>query len=488
MGKKNKKDFKVLFVSLFNGEALGIRSLHSIIYHVGYNTRLLFFKVPHYNINNTCVDITEEEFKLFDSFVSEYNPDFTVFSVVSSVFGLYKKLYGRMKILGNYQSVIGGWQASLNPEECIKYSDIVSIGEGEESIIELIDKLYLDEPLDSVLNLWIKKNDKIINNPLRPIIEDLSKYPIPVFDDDISFYIENNNIIRGEIYKKNNRYGIIAGRGCPYSCTYCSNIYMTQKVYPGVWSKIRYRSVDHVMSELILVKKTLPNIDRINFYDEVLFPSKEWAEEFFSRYKNEIGLPFYCMFFPGLATEESIKLLKSSMLAGVWIGVQSGSERIRKNIYKRYYKNNIVIEQAKLFNKYDVSVRYDFIFDNPFEKLADSLESVKLMLELPQPYTMNLFSLKYFPQTEITNMALKAGFISTMDIDDKRLADRDNYGIELSQNNTDNNFINHLVVYINKLAAQSKLDKQEIFEIINEYQISKEILLIKAKINDLNGL
>ena len=481
--KKNKKDFKILFVSFFNGEALGTRLLFSILHNLGYNTKLLFFKVPFQNKFATSQDVSEEELKLFDDFVLEYKPDLIAFSLVSSVFGLYKKIYNRINNLSDFKILIGGWQASLNPDECIKYSDFVCIGEGEEAIEEFVDKLFNNLPVDSVQNFWIKtKEDKIIKNTPRPILNNLSKYPVSVFDDDLSSYIENNELVNKEVYKSNTRYGIIAGRGCPYRCTYCSNVYMAQNLYQDSWCKIRYRNPDHVMSELLEVKKTLPKIERINFYDEVLIPSKEWANAFFPRYKNEIDLPFYCMFFPGTATEELIKLLKDSLLAGVWIGIQSGSEKIRKNIFKRHYKNSVVIEQANLFKKYDISVRYDFIFDNPFQTFEDSLESVKLMLELPQPYSMNLFSLKYFPNTEITEMALDAGFISSKDLDDKRSADRDGYWIKLNNENTDNNFINHVVYYINKMASQSKLDKKEIYEVIEEYKLSNKLDFIRKKL------
>lgn len=477
----SKKNYKVLFISFFNGEALGLRGLHSIIHHKGYDSKMLFVKVPFQNRFNPSNDVTEEEFLLLEKYIKDYEPDLIAFSLVSSVFGLYKKVYKRIKNLGNFKTLIGGWQASLNPEECIKYSDIVCLGEGEDVLPEVVENLAANLPIDFISNVWVKDGDKITKNSPRPLIADLSNYPNPVYDDNLSSYIESNELIHQEIYKDNTRYGIIAGRGCPYSCTYCSNVYMAQNLYPKVWSKIRYRNPEHVMSELLSVKDKLPNIDRINFYDEVLLPNKEWAEEFFTRYKKEIGLPFYCMFFPGTAKEESIGLLTESGLSGVWMGVQAGSEKIRKNIFKRHYKNSTVIEQARLFHKYNISVRYDFIFDNPFETFEDSLESIKLMLELPQPYTVNLFSLKYFPYTEITTMALEAGHITTQDFDDKRQENRDFYGVQLTAENTENNFINHLGVYVAKMASQAKLNKDEIFEIIDEYKNSKDIAYIKSK-------
>jgi len=482
MGKKN---YKILFISLFNGEALGVRILHSILHHEGYDARLLFLKVPFQNRYNSTGDVTEKELLLLEDYIREYKPNLIAFSLVSSVFGLYKRIYERIKGSGEFKIFLGGWQASLNPEECIKYSDIVCVGEGEDALLEVADKLFNNQPVDCIDNIWVKKDNKIIKNPIRPLIQNLSRFPTPVFDDNLSAYIENDELINKEIYKFNTRYGIIAGRGCPYSCTYCSNVYMAKNLYPRAWTKIRYRSPEHVISELIDVKERLPEITRINFYDEVFLPDKDWVKEFFTRYKQEIALPFYCMFFPGTVKEDFLKILKESYLAGVWIGVQSGSEKIRKNIFKRNYKNSVILEQAKLFHQYGISVRYDFIFDNPFETFEESLESVNLMLELPQPFSMNLFSLKYFPHTEITDMALEAGFISKNDFDDERLSDRDQYGIILTDENSDNNFINHLVYYINKLASQSMLDRKEIHEIIDEYRYSKNINIIKKRVDSM---
>jgi radical SAM superfamily enzyme YgiQ (UPF0313 family) len=114
-----------------------------------------------------------------------------------------------------------------------------------------------------------------------------------------------------------------------------------------------------------------------------------------------------------------VKLLKESGIVGAWIGVQSGSERVRKEVFKRYHSNKSIIKQAEIFKKYDINVRYDFIFDNPFETEEEHKETLDLMRNLPRPCSFNIFSLKYFPNTDITRMALDKGIITEMDIENQ---------------------------------------------------------------------
>ncbi len=198
---------------------------------------------------------------------------------------------------------------------------------------------------------------------------------------------------------------------------------MASQVYQKAWSKVRHRSIGHVLNELHTVKECLTKVQRINFYDEVFLVKGEHSRKFFERYKQEIGLPFYCMFYPGTCSDETAEFLKEAGLQGVWIGVQSGSDRVRKEIFKRYYTNDVIKKQSEIFHKYGVSIRYDFIFDNPFELPEETEESIKLMQELPTPFSVNLFSLKFFPNTEITKMALGSGLITQSRVDDQLLDD-----------------------------------------------------------------
>jgi len=482
-------------VSFYNDEAYGVRVIHSNLIEKNIEAYMLFFKIDDYrnnskndnSKNNFISDIDNvswNEIDILVSHIKESEYDVVGFSLVSQHFGLYKKIFKKINNIKKLTIVIGGWQASLVPEKCIDYADFVCIGEGEEPFYELVDKLETNEPTKDIENFHINTTSGVIKNSIRPLQKDLSSFPIPLFDHKYSYVIENNKIENHEPYFKNNRYGTFVGRGCPYHCTYCSNSFMANSIYPKQWSKIRYRSIDHLKSELLTVKEQLKRIKSINFYDEVFTPKTEWVKDFFSWYKAEIGIPFYMFFFPGTCSDEKARILANGGLNGIWIGVQSGSERVRNVIFKRKYSNDKIIKQANMFHKYGVNIRYDFILDNPFETFEESLESIYLMLELPQPFSLNLFSLKYFPNTEITKMAKDAGFITERETDDNQERDRDTYTIHRERGSLGNRFINHLAFYISCISstAISKVKKNEIYNSIDNYRKYKDISPIEKMV------
>lgn len=393
---------KILLVSFYNDEAYGLRILHSILTAKGHHTTMLFLKL--YGKQEPLTKIEED---LFINFLTKHKFDIVGFSLVSPNWMLYKRLYPRIRNAGNFKIILGGWQPTLNPYGCIDYGDVICRGEGEKIIFQTVE--------DTI--------EGIIESPLLTNIS----YPLPLFDDKYSYYIESDKIVYKDPYKENTRYGTMIGRGCPYSCTYCSNSFM-KNIYPR-WSKIRYRNVMEVINELSIAKGTLSKLERINFYDEVFIPPKEWVKDFFIYYKLFVDLPFYCMFYPGTCNESLIEMLKDAGLKGVWLGIQSGSERVREEVFKRYYSNDEVYRQVDLFHRYGISVKYDFIFDNPFESPKETQETIQMMAKLPEPKSFNLFSLKFFPNTEITKMALERKLITQEQIDDQLNIDNPIYTV-----------------------------------------------------------
>jgi radical SAM superfamily enzyme YgiQ (UPF0313 family) len=375
---------KILLGIFFNNEAYGLRILHSIL-SKNHDCKMLF--------------IDENNQDLILEVIKEYNPDVVGFSLVSSNFPLYKSLYNKIRESGNFKIILGGWQATLNPEKCFPYCDIVCRGEGEEIIEKIIEDINNNNFLKTYIGTLVKKID----------------YPLFAFDNECSYHIDKGKILNTDPYYKNYRYGTMIGRGCPHNCTYCSNSYM-KNIYPQ-WSKIRFRDYDVVIEELKIAKEKLTNIEIVVFYDEVFLPHKDDMDYFLKRYKEEIGIPFYCLFYPGTCSKEKAKKLKEAGLEGVWMGVQSGSERIRKEIFKRYGSNEKILEQAKIFHENDLKIRYDFIFENPFEVGEEFEETINLIKSFPKPFTLNFFQMKFFPNTELTKMALEKGIIDKLDDD-----------------------------------------------------------------------
>src|SRR6185436_16109707 len=136
-----------------------------------------------------------------------------------------------------------------------------------------------------------------------------------------------------------------------------------------------------------------PNIKTIAFSDDIFAPPKPWLEEFCTRYKKEIGLPFIVFTFPRMVDEERIKTLRD---AGLWcatMGVQSGSERIRRECYERETTDDEIVNACEIMARNGVQRNLDFIGDNPYEDETDRRATVNLLLRLPKPFYFNYFSL-----------------------------------------------------------------------------------------------
>ena len=114
-----------------------------------------------------------------------------------------------------------------------------------------------------------------------------------------------------------------------------------------------------------------------------------------------------------------MKALVNAGMDRVRMGIQSGSSEAKK-IYNRNIPNPKIINSARIINKFSKNLMltgYDLILDNPFESNESVCETINLLSRLPAPYTLNLFSLTYYPGTNLFDMAMEAGLIKDKEKD-----------------------------------------------------------------------
>jgi len=197
---------------------------------------------------------------------------------------------------------------------------------------------------------------------------------------------------------------VFAARGCPLNCSYClSNRYTyLYKKYSGEkCPKYRLRDINDCFDEIRQAKRYGAKLIRVK--DEVFPVSPKWLEEFIERYPKEIDLPFFGHLRPEFHDTETIRKLKDVGLFTTIVGIQSGSEEIRKNIFKRNLSKDKVIEFAKTLEKLDIQFSYHFIYRNPFEAEHHLNESLEFTYDLPYSSTF-IFKLESLPDTPIKNM------------------------------------------------------------------------------------
>jgi radical SAM superfamily enzyme YgiQ (UPF0313 family) len=381
----------------------GISYIYSILEEHNHNVTVLYLPT----------DEREEDIKKISRFVTNLNPDLIGFSLMTIHFDRCIKLTEELKKT-KIPIIWGGVHPIIAPEECLKYVDMICAGAGEHAIIELTTKMENNEDYYNVKNIWFKKNGDIIKNP-RSVNQNLDELPIKI---DLNSYI----LYKGKIRRLNKRlyktvikghglwYDIIVSRGCPYSCSYCCN-----SIFSKLFGKqIRKRSVENVIEELSEIKD---QFRLINFQDDCFIMNDKWLEEFCREYKLKINRPFICRIMPPLVTEKRIKLLKEAGLRTVIMGLQTGSDRINKNVFNRPVTGKQFIAAAKILKKYKVLCLYDVITDNPYETEDDILKTIDALLSIPKPFSLDLFSLRFFPHTALYKKAVNDGIDVGSDCD-----------------------------------------------------------------------
>lgn len=404
----------VLLIS-FNLISLNTRILSSYLKKHGHRVYLLFC-TNGFNQGNTSK---------FIELIKSINVDLVGVSLMTDEFPDAKTATEIIKENFTFPVIWGGTHPSISPEESLEYADIVCIGEGEEALLELCEKMEKNPDHSSILNLWMKRNNSIIKNELRPLEEYLDRYPFSDYELTDKYILNLNDCIEYTEAQLNNAYDIMTSRGCPHSCSYCYNN-QRRKMYAKKGKYLRYRSVDNVIEELVSIKNKFKTINFINFWDDNLVSRNVEELELFSKvYKEKINLPFYCLASPGKLNEEKIRLLKDCGLSLVQIGIQTGSKEISA-LYRRHTENKDIINLSNIIHRYKITAKYDIIFNNPYETKENIKETINLLLELPKPYILNGYNLIFYPGSEIYEKGLKDGYIS---LNNMKTKDQDSHSI-----------------------------------------------------------
>lgn len=316
----------------------------------------------------------------------------------------------------------GGIHATLSPEECLQFADIVCIGEGEEALVELVEKFKNKNDYFHTRNFWFKMNGKLIKNELRPLKENLDEFPFPDYELKDHYILKGKNIIPAQEYLESNPAQIHHGyilvhttRGCPNSCAFCSNSFLND-LYKGKGNIIRKRSLDKVIEELIQLRNLFPLASSVWISDDTFFSKNiEELESFSQKYNSKIGIPFQCFGNPSNIREDKLKILLKGGLRQVIMGIQTGSESFNRDVYKRFTSNESVLKAAHVLNRYKDDMEYpiyQIIISNPYETSVNLIETIELLQILPKPYFLEIFNLIFFPGCELYKRALNDNLIT----------------------------------------------------------------------------
>lgn len=288
----------------------------------------------------------------------------------------------------------GGPHPTLFPEEFLLQGvDFVVRGEGEETISDLYDFQAGKKSLNDIAGISYRKAGRIINNPIRPLIEDLDTLPFPSWE---LFPVKN---YRSDFRKKEFSLPVLSSRGCPAQCTFC---------YKGIFGdKFRVRKPVHIVEEIEHLKNKF-HVEEFAIIDDSFTSKPKRAMEVCDLIilKN-IGLPWTLPAGIRVPTvsKELVSKLKAAGCYRVGLGIESGNQKILNSI-----KKGITLDQAKKAIKFLKEERIEsaayFMIGNLEETEETMDQTINFAIELNPNYAQFTKATPY-PGTEMYN-TLKA--------------------------------------------------------------------------------
>jgi anaerobic magnesium-protoporphyrin IX monomethyl ester cyclase len=248
--------------------------------------------------------------------------------------------------------------------------DYVVRGEGEETLKELITKLERKEDASTIFGIACKKDDTVVVNPPRPVIKNLDTLPLPAWDlVDIESY--------RSIWLKHYGYfslNLATTRGCPFKCNWCAK--------PIYGNRYNSRSAEHVVKEIEwLLKKHRP--DHFWMSDDIFGLKPGWMQSFSDEVKRKnLSFKYKIQSRADLLLEEdNIDALAASGAQTVWIGAESGSQKILDAMDKGTTIEQIA-DATKLLRKKNVRVGFFLQFGYLGETQDDINATLNMVLKL----------------------------------------------------------------------------------------------------------
>ncbi len=388
---------------------LGLAYLAAVLDKEGHTVKIFNGETFFKNINNKGEKIVIDE----ETYLKNYGPEHEVYKEIMNaskefapdIVGISFMTanstsgYYLAEMLKNYKKdlplIAGGTHPTIIPEEPLIKApfDFVIRGEGEETMVSLVNAIKNKGNATKILGINYKKDGKIIRNENRPLIQNLDKLPFP------AFHLMKD--AQKNIYACT---GITTARGCPFQCNYCaSNLMWTRNV--------RFRTPANVVEE-IKDRYNRLGIKNYSFNDDTFTLKNAFVEEICDRILN---LPFkitwHCDTRGDTITLKTLKLMKKAGCNHIYLGLESGSPKIQKMI-KKNISNSKIKEAVKMDRKAGIETTVYFMAGFPDETEENLMESVAAMKDIAPDHAIWSILTPY-PGTETWNTALSRGLVST---------------------------------------------------------------------------
>lgn len=290
-----------------------------------------------------------------------------------------------------------------------KGADFIIQGEGEITLLELIQHLENDNDFSLVNGIVFKSENEIKVNPKRPVLQNLDELPLPAWDlVDMNAY--------KEIWKQSHQeftLNLATTRGCPYKCNWCAK--------PIYGNRYNAHSPEYIVKEITYLQEKF-GVKRFWMCDDIYGLKPNWVQEFNIELKKaNLKISYYIQSRVDLLLkEDTIDALAESGLEEVWVGAESGSQKILDAMDKGITVEEIY-EATHLLQQKKIRVALFLQFGYLNENQEDIQKTIAMVKEL-KPDNIGISVSYPLPGTKFYNkvkddLKLKANWTDSDDFD-----------------------------------------------------------------------
>lgn len=302
----------------------------------------------------------------------------------------------------HFKYTIGGHGPAADPEYFLRKTgaDVVGIGEGEITFVELLEAFEGKRALQSVDGIsFVDKNGTFVRTKARALIQNIDEIAWPAYDlFDISFY----SLIRDPNIRPTERcLPVLSGRGCTFACNFC---YRMDKGF-------RPRSAKSIIEEVEFLKEKY-NIGYVDFSDELLMNSRERTIELCQAFiDTQLNIHWSCNGRLNYADIDVLEKMKEAGCVFINYGIESLDDNTLKVMHKGLTKEMIVrgIENTLSVG---ISPGFNIIYGNIDEPLEAIDEAVQFLLKYDDHAQLRTIRpVTPYPGSELFNYAIEHGLL-----------------------------------------------------------------------------